>query len=259
MAGLFFASGLNKPLIVFSKGLIGTMLNHQQPLKIGIIDSGIAVNFLRATGTSLAGAAHFSIDWQTKRLITQRYDASDLSAWLAGTQHLDIEDETGHGTAVLSIVQHQLKRPAIYYIAKILDSQMSGSAICLTEAIDWLANECEVDAINMSLGCDNFHWRERVQNAVDKARANQCLLFGAAGDVPTLPSEADGVISVGIAHQPQKLPTRIDWMALAAEIDIFQGGTWTRVPISTSYACPQMLACSFNTTLNSQQAITTNY
>lgn len=259
MAGLSFANGLNRLLLIFSKGLIDNMLDHQQPLKIGIIDSGIAADFVRATGISLAGAARFTIDWQTKRLISQRYDSSDLHAWLAGDQALDIDDETGHGTAVLSIVQQQLQRPAVYYIAKILDSQMSGSAICLTEAIDWLTNECGVNAINMSLGCDNFHWRARVQDAVDRARANQCLLFGAAGDVPTLPSEADGVISVGIAHQPQKLPTRIDWIALAAEIDIFQGGMWTRAPISTSYACPQMLACSFNTPLNSQQAITTNY
>lgn len=224
------------------------MLNHhhQQPLKIGIIDSGIAGDFLRATGTPIAGAAHFSIDWQSKRLLTQRYDSSDLNTWLEGNQPLDIEDETGHGTAVLSIVQHQLNRPAVYYIAKILDSQMSGSAICLTEAIDWLSNECGVDAINMSLGCDNFHWRERVQAAVDRARAKQCLLFGAAGDVPTLPSEAEGVISVGIAQQPEKLPRRIDWMALDSEVDIYQSGSWTRVPISTSYACPQLLACCLN-------------
>ena len=216
------------------------------PLKIGIIDSGVALDFLRLTATPIAAAAHFSIDWQAKRLITQHYDASDLTAWLAGSQALDLHDDTGHGTAVLSILQRQLTRPAVYYIAKILDNQMSGSAICLTEAIDWLNHECGVDAINMSLGSDNFQWRERVQTAVDKARANQCLLFGAAGDIPTLPSEAEGVISVGIAQQPEKLPRRIDWMALDSEIEIFQRGSWIISPISTSYACPLLLACTFN-------------
>lgn len=226
---------------------------QQTPLKIGIIDSGVALDFLRISATPIAAAACFSVDWQAKRLITQRYDHRDLNAWLAGTQTLDLEDEIGHGTAVLSIVQRHLQRPAVYYIAKILDSQMSGSAICLTEAIDWLTNECDVDAINMSLGCDNFHWRERVQSAVDKARAKQCLLFGAAGDVPTLPSEAEGVISVGIAQQHEKMPRRIDWVALDSKIDLFQNGTWTQAPISTSYACPQMLACSLNTAKQSRQ------
>lgn len=219
---------------------------QQPPLKIGIIDSGIALDFLRLSATPIAAAARFSIDWQAKRLITQRYDHSDLGAWLAGSQALDLEDETGHGTAVLSIVQRHLQRPAVYYIAKILDSQMSGSAICLTEAINWLVDECAVDAINMSLGSDNFQWRERVQTAVNKARANQCLLFGAAGDIPTLPSEAEGVMSVGIAQQPEKLPRRIDWMALDSEIAIFQHSRWQTVPMSTSYACPLLLACTFN-------------
>lgn len=218
----------------------------QLPLKIGIIDSGITKEFLQHTGATVAAAARFDIDWQAKRLTIQRYDTSDLSAWLAGTQTLEIDDATGHGTAVISILHRELQLPVIYYIAKILNDNMSGSAICLTEAIDWLSSECQVDVINMSLGCDNFYWQARVQAAVDRAGSNNCLLFGAAGDIPTLPSEAEGVISIGVARHQQKRPTRIDCMALDSEITIFQQGYWTNVPISSSYACPQLLALTLN-------------
>lgn len=222
----------------------------QRPLKIGIIDSGIDPIFLRQSGLILEEAASFTIDWSEKRLLTRHYDRTDIDQWLAGNNTLTITDNSGHGTAVASILQRELQRPAIYYLAKILDHELSGSAICLTEAIHWLVTHAAVDAINMSLGTDNFHWQERIQNAVNLAQEAGCHLFSAAGDIPTLPSIAEGVKSAAIPALVQKHPhIKADWVALNPRIDIYQSGAWMEAAMATSYACPLMLACAYNSSL----------
>ena len=53
--------------------------------KVGIIDSGVEVAFLREQALRLAGAASFTLDLDSGELETRIYDADELDAWRQGT------------------------------------------------------------------------------------------------------------------------------------------------------------------------------
>lgn len=219
------------------------MVMQPEVLKIGIIDSGISLDFLQATDINLKAGANFFIDWERKNLNSIFYDAADILHWKNGTTTLDIEDKSGHGTAVSSIIYRNATTPIEFYIAKILDEQQSGSAICLLAALSWLINDVKTNYINLSLGTHNLNFHTQMLALVKQANVQQCKIFSAAGDIPTLPSELAGVTAVGIpGTKPHNPPVKVDTIVSAASITIFQNGAWTEAALSTSFACPLRLA-----------------
>jgi hypothetical protein len=214
------------------------------PLKIGVIDSGISLDFLRATSLNINAGANFFIDWKKKILNSIFYDTSDIRNWREGLLDLSIDDQSGHGTAVTSILHRNIAAPVEFHIAKILDKQQSGSAICLLAAMDWLINDAKVDFINLSLGTDNWVMHSQMQALVEQANENNCKLFSAAGDIPTLPSELVGVTSVGIPALAlkNKKGVKLDCIALPSSVLIFRDNQWSMSETSTSYACPITLS-----------------
>jgi subtilisin family serine protease len=223
-----------------------------KPLKVGIIDSGISLALLQATNLQLRAGANFFIDWERKNLNSIFYDETDIADWRSGAIDLDIDDKSGHGTAVSSILYRNVTAPVEFYVAKILDKQQSGSAISLLAALKWLVNDLNVDYVNLSLGTDNWNIYTPMLALVEQAISKQCTLFSAAGNVPTLPSEILGVIAIGTTELAQKntANVKIDCTALPSSLYIFHENQWLDVAISTSYACPLMLANYCNALIN---------
>ena len=217
---------------------------YRNPLKIGVVDSGISSTFLRSTSVKVSAGAFFSLDFHKKTLNTFFCDGSDISSWREGVATLGIDDKSGHGTAVTSIIYRNIPVPVEFYIAKILDEQQSGSALCLLAALHWLINDVKADCVNLSLGTDNWKVRRQMLELVEQAGARGCMIFSAAGDVPTLPSELTGVTAVGISRlsRNNNVGVKLDCIALPSTVEIFQGNGWTTSEISTSYACPLVLS-----------------
>ena len=216
----------------------------KMPLKIGVIDSGISLSFLCATSVQINAAANFVIDWDQKVLHSIFYDACDIDSWREGSSDLAIDDQSGHGTAVVSILFQNITDPVEFYIAKILDKQQSGSAICLLAALRWLISDAKVDVINLSLGTDNWSLQPEMLALVEQADENNCKLFSAAGDIPTLPSELIGVTSVGTSElaRNNRNGVKLDCVALPSAVLVFRDRAWMLSEISTSYACPISLS-----------------
>lgn len=214
------------------------------PLKIGVIDSGISLGFLRVTSLKLRAAASFSIDWERKTLNSLFYDENDIQSWREGRFDLAIDDQSGHGTAVASILHLNIPDPVEFHIAKILDERQSGSAICLLAALRWLISDANVDFINLSLGTDSWALHSEMLALVEQASENNCKIFSAAGDIPTLPSELAGVMSVGTPElaRHNKNDVKLDCIALPSSVLIFRDNAWSYSEISTSYACPISLS-----------------
>lgn len=220
------------------------MATHATPLKIGIIDSGISLAFMQATAANVVAGANFSVNWEQKKLHSVYYDSTDIAHWCEEKTNLEIDDRSGHGTAVASIIFRNIKRPIEFYIAKILDEQQSGSAVALLSALHWLVNEIRADLVNLSLGTNNWQAYNPMQELVKQAQQNNCKLFSAAGNIPTLPSELEDVTAVGIPtlEEEQKEPIKLDCIALEKSVTIFRGHQWHETEITTSYACPLILA-----------------
>lgn len=213
------------------------------PLKIGIIDSGISADFLRATSINVMSGATFQIDWEQKKLHSFFCDKNDIINWRNNITELVIADQSGHGTAVASILYQNIPFPVEFYIAKILDEQVSGSAICLLAAMKWLLQQIGAQYINLSLGTTNWQLHPQMIELVAEAQLKNCQLFAAAGDIPTLPSELAGVTAVGIAGaQLHNTTVKVDCIAPVSSVVIFRDNKWVEVDLSTSFACPLMLA-----------------
>lgn len=216
----------------------------KMPLKIGVIDSGIALDFVRTSSIEISAAANFVIDWEMEVLNSIFYDEYDIDSWREGASDLSIDDPSGHGTAVVSILFQNISDPVEFYIAKILDKQQSGSAISLLAALRWLINDKKVDFINLSLGTDNWNLHSEMLALVEQAVERNCKLFSAAGDIHTLPSELPGVMSVGTSElaRHNRNGVKLDCVALPSSVLVFRDHAWVLSEMSTSYACPISLS-----------------
>lgn len=216
--------------------------------KIGIIDSGISREFLRSETFNIEEASIFQVDWNENTLLSKTYNKGEIFDWITGTTELPIYDPTGHGTAVSSILHRKVKTPVKYYVAKILDEHLSGSSISLLAATHWLADQVEVDFLNMSLGTNNFKIAEKMNVITQKAKARGCEIFSAAGGTQTLPSELKSVTAVGTSHYNYGLEwVKVDEICEDSSVEFFKENTWVSEEICTSFACPVMLSRKLNT------------
>lgn len=219
------------------------------PLHIGIIDSGIDIRLVREHSLTLGRALHVRLDAEEQALELIEYEPADLDAWRQGSVHLALQDDSGHGTGVASILHDQLgaTRRVVYHVAKILDAGDTCHPLCLIEALRWMVEDVRPHAVNMSLGAPDPRIREPLLALARQAQTHGIRLFAAAAAGPTYPSELEAVISVG---EPGLRPpdasgppsSRIDTWISDPDIRLYRQGAWVRQPTLASFACPLALA-----------------
>ncbi|MGE6761053.1 S8 family serine peptidase [Corallococcus interemptor] len=214
--------------------------------KVGIIDSGVEVAFLREHGLHLAGAASFSLDLDAQVLEAREYEREELEAWRSGTGTHELEDTHGHGTAVLSILYDQVRPwPDVeVYVARVLDRNIRGHSLCLVEAMGWMLEEVGVDVLNLSLGTFQRAMEAPMRELVDRAAARGALIASSAGGEPTLPAQLESVVSVGDPALMERVgaDVKVDHVVKEREVKLYMGGRWMQVPMTTSFACAVAVA-----------------
>lgn len=214
--------------------------------KVGVIDSGVEVAFLREHAMALTGAACFTLDLDAQVLETRAYERPELEAWRAGASTLDLEDTHGHGTAILSILYDQVRPwPDVeLYVARVLDQGVRGHSLCLVEALGWMLDEVGVDLLNLSLGTTLRAMETPMREVIDRAVARGAVIACAAGGVPTLPAQLESVVSVGDpALMEQAHPdVKVDHVVQEREVKLYMGGRWMQAPMTTSFACAVAVA-----------------
>jgi hypothetical protein len=215
-------------------------------VKVGIIDSGVEVGFLREQGLGLAGGARFTLDLDARVLETRSYDREELEAWRRGACVLDLEDAHGHGTAVLSIL-HDRVRPwpdVELYVARIFDQEVRAYSLCLVEALRWMLDEVGVDLLNLSLGTTHRAMEAPMREVLDRAAGRGAVIACAAGGVPTLPAQLESVIAVGDASLMENVgpEVKVDHVVREREVKLYMSGRWCEAPMTTSFACAVAVA-----------------
>ncbi len=216
------------------------------PVKLGIIDSGVEVAFLREHALSLAGAASFSLDLEARALEVRGYDREELEAWRGGAGTVDLEDAQGHGTAVLSILQDRVRPwPDVeLYVARILDPELRAHSLCLVEALGWMLDEVGVELLNLSLGTTQRALEAPMREVIDRAVARGAIIVCAAGGEPALPALLESVVAVGAAALMEQGLTgmKVDRVVAEREVRLYRGGSWREAPMTTSFACAVVAA-----------------
>ncbi|MBN9688149.1 MULTISPECIES: S8/S53 family peptidase [unclassified Corallococcus] len=212
-------------------------------MKVAIVDSGVSVGFLRGAGLSLAGAASFTVDREARRLESRVHSREELAAWRGGGAVLeDLEDAHGHGTAVLSILLEQGRRPGAdveWYVARVLDGRMRGDSLGLLEALEWLTRDVRPDLINLSLGTVGRAFEAPLTALLDRAVEQGSLVLCSAGPVSGLPSGLPSVVTVAdtaMAHALRKGDI-VDHVEASTTVRLYADGAWGERPITSSYAC----------------------
>jgi len=211
-------------------------------MKVGVIDSGVEVAFLREHGLHLAGGASFTLDVDAGELETCVYEPEELEAWRRGGPALALEDTHGHGTAVLSLLYAAVEPwppDVALYVARIFGEQVRASSVCLLEALRWMLDEVGVELLNLSLGTFEFALEAPLREVLERAVARGAVIVCAAGAEPTLPACLESVVAVGdtalLEHVEAQV--RLDHVVRERTARVYGGGTWREVPMTTSFAC----------------------
>ncbi|QRK07406.1 S8/S53 family peptidase [Archangium violaceum] len=215
-------------------------------MKVGIIDSGVEVKFLREHALGLAGGARFTLDLDAQVLETRSYDRDELEAWRDGARELDLQDEHGHGTAVLSILYDRVRPwPDVeLYVARIFDQEVRGYSLCLVEALRWMLDEVGVELLNLSLGTTHRALEAPMREVIDRAVARGAIIACAAGGVPTLPAQLESVVAVGDPTLMDRVGSevKVDHVVRERGVKLYMGGSWCEAPMTTSFACAVAVA-----------------
>lgn len=230
-------------------------------VKIGIIDSGVAVDFLRHhPAIQVVEGASFRLDRERRILERTVYDRGDILAWRRGETALELEDRvpggesdgspglrTGHGTVILSIVWRAIERARIagrspmFALARALDSASDGMArgegLCLVGALEWMVEEVRPTILGLSLGTAHAGLRPSMERVVAEARRLGIRIFSAPGREPTLPSELADVIAVADRELASRPDLKIDRTVVDETVEAWFGGRWCHLPMTASYAC----------------------
>ncbi|RYZ37307.1 MAG: hypothetical protein EOO71_28535 [Myxococcaceae bacterium] len=216
-------------------------------MKVAVVDSGVSVDFLRAQGARLSGAASFTLDRAARRLESRVHSREELDAWRDGGAGLDdLEDTHGHGTQVLSILMGQ--GPAVpeaeWYVARVLDGSMRGDSLCLLEALEWLTHDVRPDVINLSLGTVDRAFEAKLTEGLWRAVRQGTVVVCAAGPVPCLPAGLGAVVTVADARTARLLgrTDTVDHVEDAPTVRLYAAGAWCERPMTSSYACALAVA-----------------
>lgn len=164
-----------------------------------------------------------------------------------------LEDATGHGTAIASLMVSSLDEESIQginedaevYSVQILDENNTGTLSGVVQGIYW-AIENDMDIINMSFGTQ--YSSEILQKAVEDAADAGILLVAAAGNGAEkqveYPAAYEEVIAVGASNLQGGIASD---STRGSEVDIYAPGSGVQVNapfFGTSLESGSSLACA---------------
>ncbi|SDF05791.1 S8 family serine peptidase [Terriglobus roseus] len=144
-----------------------------KPVRIAILDSGVAVNH-----------AHISRPVSGGVTIT----SDGISEGYA--------DMLGHGTAVCALIQAMAPEAQVFSV-KVFDRRLATTASIVMRAIEWCL-ENSMDIVNLSLGTANSDHRQQFAAVVDRVCVAGAVLVSAyeVNDTLMLPGSMRGVVGV---------------------------------------------------------------
>ena len=216
------------------------MKDDKKYINIGIIDSGIDLNFIRKYKIQIAKAANFQVNFVNKTIETEIYDQSELTF-----PDCKISDQNGHGTEITSIIFDQLNKKfhINFFIAKILDKNKESNIASLYSALQWMVEIAKPDYLNLSLGTSDKKYSNLIYSLTEKAKDNNIKIFCAASGVKSYPAEFDTVTTVGdlgvvqLGETGKKINIKVD----DREVKLYSGNKWIQKNMFSSYASPLAL------------------
>lgn len=168
-----------------------------EPLRIGIVDSGVNPNHPHVGESSIAAGTRIGLYRNTPG------------------EHLDF---LGHGTAVAGAILSHAPDVRLY-IAKVFDKTLNTRIEMILHAIAWCVEEHAVDLVNLSLGTSNPAHQEALEAwtaRVPLVCASGSLPGGLASSItveedPTLPRDSWtrlGARRFAASGRPRPIPGR---------------------------------------------------
>lgn len=113
-----------------------------------------------------------------------------------GSEHADLLDRLGHGTAVTAAI-HEKAPAAEIHVVKVFHDTLSTNVESLVQALDWAA-EAGVRLVNLSLGTANPDNVPPLASAIERLRRRGSILVsaGSQGERTWYPGSLPGVVSV---------------------------------------------------------------
>ncbi|MEJ5284676.1 MAG: hypothetical protein ACP5Q5_06830 [Brevinematia bacterium] len=211
---------------------------------IGVIDSGVNREFVKSYHVNIESAAIFNINPSKSCIEIIEYEKDDIEKWKKGfINHLS--DESGHGTAVLSILYQ--KCPNVYFsLAKILESDNKGYSICLVEALNWMIDIVRPNFMNISLGTDDERIKKKLYRLTKKAKKMGINIYSAIGGEKSYPGVFDTVVGVSKDKVVKQDIKKVEMFNSNEKVKIFWNGNWEIVEIEPSLACAMVLGDTIN-------------
>lgn len=213
---------------------------------VAVIDSGLNVGFVGAPKNIAEGRYYFFCEEKNGPYMLDGYGTRQYGYY----SNDNVEDESGHGTTVATIVAHYAPDVTIMPLKQstskpgYVGGTASSVVSCLNYAVDNGA-----DIINMSFHLLKGH-SPAVEEAIKRASNAGCILIAAAGNdgssSPKYPAAYPGVISVGAVDDQGKIE---DWSNYGEFVDIYAKGAEIRVVgepsmkyTGTSFSAPMVSA-----------------
>ncbi|MFA8341801.1 MAG: S8 family serine peptidase [Rhodothermaceae bacterium] len=216
------------------------MKEDKKIIKIGVIDSGIDLNFIEEHKIQIVQAGNFQVNFAEKTIESEIYDSSELRY-----PDCKIADQNGHGTEVTSIIFDQLneKFDISFFIAKILDENKESNIASFYSALQWMTEVAKPEYLNLSLGTSDKKYSDLIYSLTEKANNNGIKIFCAASGVKSYPAEFSTVTTVGDkgvvqSGEPGK---KIDIQVDDREVKLYSKGRWIKKTMFSSYASPLAL------------------
>jgi len=216
------------------------MKEDKKTIKIGIIDSGIDLNFIEKCKIQIVQAANFQVNFVKKTIETEIYDQSEFKY-----ADCKITDQNGHGTEITSIIFDQLNKKfnINFFIGKILDKNKESNIASFYSALQWMIEVIKPDYLNLSLGTNNKKYSDLIYSLTEKANNNNIKIFCAASGVKSYPAEFSTVTTVGDVGvvQSGEPGKKIDIQVDDTEVKLYSKGRWIKKNMFSSYASPLAL------------------
>ncbi len=212
-------------------------------MRIGIIDSGIDLEYLNNPNNHIRGIYYISGENKNQGSISKCFEIFEQK------DIVSMEDKVDHGSKVIRIIETQIKNyPHEYFIAKIFSEKNNASDSDLVHALEWLIDN-NVDCINLSLGTTAGVFVQVLQELCKKALFKGIRMFCAGSLEITYPAWFPEVITVVDKNLSEQIPNlfhhfkKHDYMVIPFnEIHYEKNGDIIKTDISTSFATPMAMA-----------------
>lgn len=203
---------------------------------IGVIDSGVNREFVTSYHVNIESAAIFNVNLSKSCVEIIEYEKDDIEKWKKGfINHLS--DESGHGTAVTSILFRNFPK-AVFSIAKVFKSSLFSHSLCLVESLKWMIEKSQTSIINISVCTLDTEIKDELYELTLRARDKGIQIFVAASNIISFPSIFDTVTSVIDINsiKNHNISGKFDLIVNNSVIEIWHNGKWEKTKLSSSWA-----------------------